>query len=70
MSLEECHPKTRQATENQAQEVTNLRPHCCDTDSARVQSQCQNQLKFAVVVCNKRTQTHIGAGGSHSARTG
>ena len=68
MSLEECHPKTRQATENQAQEVTNLRPHCCDTHSARVQSQCQ--LKFAVVVCNKRTQTHIGAGGSHSARTG
>ena len=29
MSLVECHPKTRQATVSQAQEVTNLHQHHC-----------------------------------------
>ena len=34
MSLEECHPKTRQATVSQAQEVTNLHQHHCTVHCA------------------------------------
>ena len=34
MSLVECHPKTRQATVSQAQEVTNLHQHHCTVHCA------------------------------------
>ena len=64
MSLVECHPKTRQATVSQAQEVTNLHQHQCAwasigaRTSASIGASASAGAGVSALVCTNTAQNH------------